>query len=76
MTRQALNVSFERRPIVFRLSSPHLLALDPLALDGMSAELQQVGNAPADQSPERLAALTSMLKIRSGVPRRLDPAAD
>lgn len=47
MTIEALNVAFENRPSVYRLSSPDLVALDPLALDAMSQELQQSRTLPA-----------------------------
>ena len=63
MTRKALNVSFGRRSVLFRSSSPDLVAVDPLVLDAMSDELQQIGSAPAGERLRKLAALEGPLKI-------------
>jgi len=63
VTSQALNVAFDHRPIVFRLSSPDLVILDPLALDAISEELQQIGSLSADLRRERLAGVVGTLKI-------------
>lgn len=63
VTTLALNVASEHRPAAFRLSSPELVALDPLVLDGMSEELQHIGRSPAEGRRERLAGLTGTLKI-------------
>jgi hypothetical protein len=63
VTRQALNVAGGDKPTVFRLSSPDLVALDPLVLDALSDELRRIGDSPAEERRERLAGVVGPLKI-------------
>jgi hypothetical protein len=60
---KALNVRFDHQPIAFQLSSPYLIALDPLVLDGISGSLRKIGNDSLSQTRLGLAALNPMLKI-------------
>lgn len=75
--QQVRNFSFRGEPIEFELSCPHMVLMDPLALDGLSAELQTISQAPRSEMLETIRALPSGLRLglaevsnfRSGVYR-------
>ncbi len=52
-----MNASFDGRPARFSLQSDQLVLIDPLALDGLAAELAAVGEAPAAAQPGMLSDL-------------------
>jgi hypothetical protein len=52
-----MNASSDGRPVRFRLESDHVVLIDPLALDGLSQELAEVGKLPASEQRSRLQAL-------------------
>jgi hypothetical protein len=45
-----MNASFDGRPVRVQLESEHLVLIDPLALDGLSTQLAEVGKAPSDRA--------------------------
>src|SRR6516165_9960470 len=57
------NFSFRGEPIEFDLSGSSILLLDPLALDGLSADLQTMSEIPRNQIPERVRDLPGELRI-------------
>ena len=57
------NFSFRGEPIEFELSGSSILLLDPLALDGLSADLQTMSEIPRNQIPERVRDLPGELRI-------------
>jgi hypothetical protein len=57
------NFSFSGEPIEFELSSPYILLIDPLALDGLSPELQTISEIPRSEIPERIRDLSGGLRI-------------
>lgn len=57
------NFSFRGEPIEFELYSPYILLIDPLALDGMSAELKTMSNVPRSEMQERIRDLAGGLRI-------------
>lgn len=60
----ALNVNLGRHnSIAFRLSSPDLVVLDPLALDAMSKDLRAIGKDSPALRRERLGAARGPLEI-------------
>ena len=61
-----MNASFDGRPITLHLESNHIVLIDPLALDGLSGELEAIGAAERDEQLARLAAL-SRHGLRIGV---------
>jgi hypothetical protein len=62
--RLALNVNLGRHhSVAFRLSSPDLLVLDPLALDAMSKDLRAIGEDSPAMRRERLAVARGPLEI-------------
>lgn len=52
-----MNASFDGRPVRFQLESGHVVLIDPLALDGLSEQLAQVGDLPAGEQFSKLRAL-------------------
>lgn len=63
MTKRPTNFAFDQRPAQLDLTSPVIVLLDPLALDGLSAELQRVSAAPAAQQRRLLKDLQTTLRI-------------
>jgi hypothetical protein len=59
----ARNFSFAGEPIEFELSCAHLVLIDPLALNGLSAGLQAVSDAPRSETAERFLDLSGALRI-------------
>jgi hypothetical protein len=57
------NFSFRGEPIEFELSCPSILLIDPLALDGLSAELQTMSQIPRSELPEKMRDLSGGLRI-------------
>jgi len=57
------NVSESRGPIEFQMSSPLLIAIDPLVLDGISAELQALPPSKLAATPEMIRALHGPMKL-------------
>jgi hypothetical protein len=57
------NFSFRGEPIEFRLSCPYVLLIDPLALDGLSADLQVISEARLDEIPAMTHNLPGGLRI-------------
>ena len=52
-----MNVSLDGQPVRFSLLSSRILLIDPLALDGLSAELGQLSQASPDKQHEMAGAL-------------------
>ena len=52
-----MNASFDGRPVRLQLESEHLVLIDPLALDGLSQQLAEVGKLPAAEQFSKLQAL-------------------
>jgi hypothetical protein len=52
-----MNASFDGRPVRLQLESGHLVLIDPLALDGLSKELAEVGKLPLVEQLTQLQAL-------------------
>jgi hypothetical protein len=67
-----MNASFDGRPVRVRLESGHIVLIDPLALDGLSAQLVEVGTLPVAEQFSKLQAL-GQEGLRIGV-RTLEPA--
>lgn len=57
------NFAFDQHPARLDLTSSMIVLLDPLALDGLSAELQRVPAAPVAQQPRLLREIQSGLRI-------------
>jgi len=57
------NFSSRGEPIEFELSCPSVLLIDPLALDGLSAELQTMSEVPLGDMPEMIRDLPGGLRI-------------
>jgi hypothetical protein len=57
------NFSFRGEPIEFELSCPYIVLIDPLALDGVSAELRTVSELPPSEMQERIRDLSGGLRI-------------
>lgn len=49
-----MNASFDGSPCRFRLESGHLVLIDPLALDGLSQQLADIGGLPESERSSRL----------------------
>jgi hypothetical protein len=52
-----MNASFDGRPVRLPLESGHLVLIDPLALDGLSRQLADVGRLPVSEQLPGLQAL-------------------
>jgi hypothetical protein len=52
------NFSFHGEPIEIELSGPYILLIGPLALDGLSADLQTMFEIPRGEIPERIRELS------------------
>jgi hypothetical protein len=52
-----MNASFDGRPVRFQLESGHVVLIDPLALDGLSEQLAQIGQLPESERFSKLQAL-------------------
>ena len=52
-----MNASFDRSPARFDLRSARLILIDPLALDGLSAELIDLSSLPAGDQSAKIQAL-------------------
>ncbi len=52
-----MNASFDGRPVALRLESSHIVLIDPLALDGLSRQLMEIGALSRDEQLTRLGAL-------------------
>ncbi len=61
-----MNASFDGTPCRFQLDSEHVVLIDPLALDGLSSQLAEVGNLPESERFSKLQALGE-LGLRIGV---------
>jgi hypothetical protein len=59
----AKNVSDSRGPIELQMSSPFLISIDPLVLDGISAELQRLSPSEVAATPELIRALHGPMKV-------------
>jgi hypothetical protein len=57
------NFSFRGEPIEFELSCPYIVLIDPLALDGVSAELRTVSELPPSEMQEKIRGLSGGLRI-------------
>jgi hypothetical protein len=57
------NFSSRCEPIEFELSCPHILLIDPMALDGLRAELQEICQVPRNEILESLRVLPGGLRI-------------
>lgn len=57
------NFSFRGEPIEFELSCPYMLLIDPLALDGLSAELQAIPQVPRSEMLEMIRILPGGLRV-------------
>jgi len=57
------NVSDGRGPIEFQMSSSLLVLIDPLVLDGLSAELQKLSPSEVAANPELIRALQGPMKV-------------
>jgi len=57
------NFSFAGEPIELELACPHIVLIDPLALDGLSAELQTLSESSQSEIAEGLRDLSGGLRI-------------
>ena len=57
------NFFFYGEPIEIELSGPHILLIDPLALDGLSADLQTLYEIPLSEILKRIRELSGGLRI-------------
>jgi hypothetical protein len=57
------NFSFRGEPIEFRLSCSWILLIDPLALDGLSADLQVISKTALNEIPAMIHDLPGGLRI-------------
>lgn len=63
-----MNASFDGRPVRLRLESDHMVLIDPIALDGLSSQLAEIGEGPEADQLVRLHALSEH-GLRIGVQR-------
>jgi hypothetical protein len=59
----AKNVSHDGKPVEFLLSSPLVVVIDPLVLDGISVDLQALTPSAVEARPALLRALPGMMKV-------------
>ncbi len=57
------NFSFDGQAIEFELSVPFIVLIDPIALDGLSAELKAICNLPIMDRPEKIRCLPGFLRV-------------
>lgn len=57
------NISFDGTPVVFEAPSSHLVLIDPLALDGLAAEIAALATAPLEARIQALAAMPGFLQV-------------
>jgi len=57
------NFSFRGEPIEFELSSPHILLIDPLALDGLRLDLKAISEVSRSEITESIRDLPGGLRI-------------
>ena len=52
-----MNASFDGRPVRMQLASKYIVLIDPLALDGLSGQIAQIGALPVSEQLPKLKAL-------------------
>ena len=57
--REAMNVSCDRGPARFDLRSPSLVLIDPMALDGLGADLKRISQMSRDKQQAGIRALST-----------------
>jgi len=69
------NISFDGRPVERQLVSAEIVLIDPLALDGLSTELQHVAAVPATERFQLLRKLPTALRIGAHLVPEFRPGA-
>lgn len=59
----ARNFSFSGEPIEFALSCPFVVLIDPIALDGLNAELQAISYSPLAERPKLIRLLPGFMRV-------------
>jgi hypothetical protein len=63
VSRPARTVSFNGESVELQLTFPYMVLIDPLALDGLRDELQQISGGAPEQQRRALQGLQSPLRI-------------
>ena len=63
MSVRASNISFDGAPVELELTSPCIVLIDPLALDGLRTQLQKVGQVPLVEQRRLLREQSQPLRI-------------